>query len=423
MAACLGAPVTVTAQAWLTEAIQRVELWRQGAFDVVYGVDQPRVQLHLPAPEDAHTARLADATLVIAVDIGAHGQLGLVLGRVQQGADLPRIRQCVRAAGNGAGDRAGLDAPPLHPHVHLGRCGQQILPVAQIHQRTIGRRVVALQAGEDLRRAVPTYFVEHLARDDFEQIAAPERLHGSTHDVGIFAGAVITRGRNLTRLRSGGGHERRALPAAPQPAGSLPHPRSTGCQERPAHKVIAVQIRDAGLMIDNQHFVRQVEHQFPRCRVAGKTLAHRLKLEAQLIAEGAVEPQVRILGAFEMRAECAQHRKHAGLAGTGFLRKLRRGRPHLHKQGIAVTALVRKVRMPVQSPLQLRQQHSPTGIQCLDAHGTATGGDDHRRIHETDVPAGVAPGVLEPGAEQHTAFGVQALTQTCDGIRLADGEY
>jgi hypothetical protein len=52
--------------------IQRIEARAQPAFDVIDGVDQPRVQLDLPAPEHLHTAGLADARLVVAVDVGAH---------------------------------------------------------------------------------------------------------------------------------------------------------------------------------------------------------------------------------------------------------------------------------------------------------------------------------------------------------------
>ena len=88
IAQSFGAPVTVTAQACDEERVEGVHAFAQPALDMVDRVDQPRIHLDLAAADDPHRARLAHAALVVAVDVRAHGQLGLVLLGVEQLQDL-----------------------------------------------------------------------------------------------------------------------------------------------------------------------------------------------------------------------------------------------------------------------------------------------------------------------------------------------
>ena len=53
IAQSLGAPVTVTAQAWTEERVEGVHAVAQPALDVIDGVDQARIQLDLAAADDA----------------------------------------------------------------------------------------------------------------------------------------------------------------------------------------------------------------------------------------------------------------------------------------------------------------------------------------------------------------------------------
>src|ERR1039457_3691641 len=51
-------------------------------------MDEAAVHLDLPAADDPHAAGEADPRLVVAVHVGTHGQLGLLLGRVEQRAGV-----------------------------------------------------------------------------------------------------------------------------------------------------------------------------------------------------------------------------------------------------------------------------------------------------------------------------------------------
>ena len=176
-------------------------------------------------------------------------------------------------------------------------------------------------------------------------------------------------------------------------------------------------------MVDGENLVGQIEHQVPHGRVACQTLSHRFELKAQLITEGAIEPQVFIGGAREVGAERPQHREDAGLATAGFLWTMPGRRQHLYVQRVAAPSQAGEIGMPAQRALQFWQQHFPAGIERLDAHGTPPGGEHHGRIHKADVPAGIAPRVFESGREQHSTLGVQALTQPGNGIGLGNGKY
>ena len=157
------------------EGVQRVELGPEDALDVIDRVDQARVEFHLAPPNHPHRARLADARLVVAVHVGAHGELGLVLGRVEQLRDLGGVAQRVLAAGDGARNRAGLDPAALDPHIHLGRGGDQELAGAEVHQRAVGRGIEGAQPVEHLGRRVLAGFAELLAQHYLEEVAPGER--------------------------------------------------------------------------------------------------------------------------------------------------------------------------------------------------------------------------------------------------------
>src|SRR5207244_8917998 len=102
------------------ERVERVEALAQPALDVVDGVDEPRVHLDLPPPDHTHAARPADPRLVVAVDIGAHRQLRLVLLGVEQPLDLRGVAHRVVAPRDRAGTRARLPAIAVTPKAPPG---------------------------------------------------------------------------------------------------------------------------------------------------------------------------------------------------------------------------------------------------------------------------------------------------------------
>src|SRR3989441_467240 len=195
------------------ERLERVEFAPEAPFDVVHGVDQPGVHLDLSAADHPDAAGNADARLVVAIDVRAHGQLGLVLRRREEGDDLGGVADRVVTAGDRPRDRAGLHAIALDAHVHLGRGADEIFRFAEVHEEAVRRGVAFAQADEQLGRWRGTALQERLTRDDLEEIAARERLTRETDHGRILPGSVIAPagGPYGPDVRLGGPRARKAL--------------------------------------------------------------------------------------------------------------------------------------------------------------------------------------------------------------------
>ena len=179
------------------EGVEGVELGPEPALHVIHGVDEPGVHLDLTATDHAHAAGHADARLVVAVDVGAHRQLGLVLGRGEQGDDLGRVADGIMPTGDRPRDRAGLHTIPVDPHVHLRRGPDEILRVAEVHEEAVRRRVALAQPEEQLGRGRRAGLEEGLAGDDLEEITALERLSRHAHHGRVLAPLVVAPSRRL----------------------------------------------------------------------------------------------------------------------------------------------------------------------------------------------------------------------------------
>src|SRR5699024_9730014 len=108
------------------EGVIGVHAFAKTDFDVIDRMDEARIHLDLTTAYDAHGTGLADAALVVAVDVRAHGELGFVLLGIEQLQDLLGIGDCILAALDGAGDRAGFDAAAVDAHEHFRRSADQI---------------------------------------------------------------------------------------------------------------------------------------------------------------------------------------------------------------------------------------------------------------------------------------------------------
>src|SRR5207248_656923 len=167
------------------EAVERIELLAQHALDVIDGVDQPRIELDLPSPDDPHGARLADARFVVAVDVRAHRELALVLYGVEQFPDALGVFDWVAAARNRAADRAGFDPLSLDPDIHFGRGSDQKLALAEVDQCAVGRRIGLAQAVKDDARRVGAKIGEELPGYDLEQVPALKGRPGPFDQRGV----------------------------------------------------------------------------------------------------------------------------------------------------------------------------------------------------------------------------------------------
>ena len=150
------------------ETVQRVELLTQHALDMIDGVDQPRIELDLPSPDDPYGTRHANSRLVVPVDVRAHRELALVLSGIEQFPNARGIFDGVTAARDRAADRAGLDPLSLDPDIHFGRRGNQKLTLAEVDQCAVRGRIGLAQPVKHDARRVGAKIREELAGHDLE---------------------------------------------------------------------------------------------------------------------------------------------------------------------------------------------------------------------------------------------------------------
>ena len=63
-------------------------------------------------------------------------------------------------------------------------------------------------------------------------------------------------------------------------------------------------------MVDDQDLVGQIEHEVALALLALEPVVDRIELEGEVVAEGAIEAEIRILVGPEQRGDGAQHREH-----------------------------------------------------------------------------------------------------------------
>ena len=159
------------------ESVERIEALVEDSLNVIHGVEQPRIALDQPAADHFYRAGRADARLVVAVDVGAHRQLGLFFGRVEQCQDQVVILQRVARAARRPGDRAALHPPALDAQEHLGRSAHQLF-VAELQQKLVRAWRAALHAAEEFGRTLAESGGEALTQDHLIEVAL---LHAGAH--------------------------------------------------------------------------------------------------------------------------------------------------------------------------------------------------------------------------------------------------
>mmetsp|Transcript_40074 Transcript_40074/g.82044 ORF Transcript_40074/g.82044 Transcript_40074/m.82044 type:complete len:503 (-) Transcript_40074:1749-3257(-) len=174
------------------EGVEGVEPLPQRALHMVHRVDQPRVHLDLPPPQHLDAAGLADAALVIAINVRAHGQLALLLDRVQQLLDVVRVLDRRLPARDRPTDRTRLHPPPARPHIHLGRRANQKLSVAEVNEEGVGGGVADADAAVDFRGRRIAGLVEGLRAHRLEEVAALELLLRFLHQLRVLSWLVVS---------------------------------------------------------------------------------------------------------------------------------------------------------------------------------------------------------------------------------------
>ena len=170
--------------------IQRIEAFGQRGFDVIDGVKHAGVGFDQLAPDHFHRTRHRDARLIVAVDVGAHRQLRLFLGRIQQLANVVGIAQRIARAPRGSRNGTSFNAPAFDAHEHLRRRADQLF-LAQLQEEFVRAGTRVLNLLEQLRRAPRVRRAKRLAQHHFVIVAL---AHAFAHglDLGhVFFGRVI----------------------------------------------------------------------------------------------------------------------------------------------------------------------------------------------------------------------------------------
>mmetsp|Transcript_56717 Transcript_56717/g.133547 ORF Transcript_56717/g.133547 Transcript_56717/m.133547 type:complete len:364 (+) Transcript_56717:638-1729(+) len=176
-----------------------------------------------------------------------------------------------------------------------------------------------------------------------------------------------------------------------------------------------------GVMPHQEQRVRQEQHQV--ALVVGALEAHAagLELEGQVVAERAVEPQVRVRVGAEARDQLPHQGEDGGLLGALLLRELAVGFGHGDLKRV-----VRGRGDGLDDGLGLHpradgcEEDFTAGVEGLDLAHEASRDELDRRVDEADFPEGVAAWVLESAHHEQTFLLVQLVHQLLHLSRAVD---
>ena len=157
---------------------------------MIDSVEQAGVRLDDAPPDHLHRARLADSRFIIAVYVGAHGELGFLFFGIQQLANALGVVYGVAGAACGARNRAGFDALPFHAHEHFRRSPHQLL-IAELQQEFVGTGAGALHALEQFGGFPGIRRAERLVQNHFVVVAAAHAFAHALDPGHVLLGLVI----------------------------------------------------------------------------------------------------------------------------------------------------------------------------------------------------------------------------------------
>ena len=389
------------------EAVERVEAVPEPPLDVIDGMDEARVHLDLPAADDPHAPRLAHPGLVVAVHVRAHGELRRLLLGGEELEDLLRVADGVRSPRDRPGDGAGLDPPPVHPHVHLRRRGDEVLALPEVHERPVGRGVADAKPAEHLGRRGGAAREERLAGHHLEEIPPPEEPVRLAHAFRVLAGPVVRLApdrlrRPPRRIRPGSGEAGRRAAAR-------------------GGEVEAVLLRRRRLVVHDEDRVGKVEDEVAVGLRAGPPELDRVELEREVVAERSIEAETGVVLRAEPGDDGPQGGEDGRLAAPVLLREVRLRLAHREPEGVAAPIDGGHVRLAGKGGLDRREQHLAPLVERAHRPAPPPGHDLERRVCEADVPPGVAAWVLVGRGEQHPAPPVDARGEIRHRVRV-EGE-
>jgi hypothetical protein len=383
------------------ERVEARHVGPQAALDMVDRVEEAGVGLDLAPAEQLHRTRHADARLVVPVDVGAHRELDLVLLGIDQRLEALGVLHRVAPAPRRARDRAGLDAIALDAHEHLGAGAHE--PVGTELQEELERRGVdLLELREQRRRGALPRRLEAARQHDLEDVAHAHALARDVDHRGVFRGRQVGRdlglGRRLGVFAPGQRRERRA--------------RFALGGRRPAREVVVVAERRLLAPVEDVHAVGQEQVQVARLGRPRVLQRNRLELEQQVVAERAVEAEERVGEAGKLGHDAAQGREQRGLLASLLLGEGAGGGDDLD---VPLARRGCRGREVGEYGVEQRQQRLAARVEGAQGQRAVAPDDLERRVDEAELPARIAPRIVDARREQPAAGAVEALGEAVEG--------
>ena len=187
--------------------------------------------------------------------------------------------------------------------------------------------------------------------------------------------------------------------------------RQVARRDAPHIEFVAMRLRDLPHVVDDEDLVGQIEDEIALVLGPRQAQLHRLELEHQIVAKGAVEPEVLVLGAAEQIDQRAQNREHRGLPAAALLRETLLGLLDLARYPIAPDPLDANCGQIGEALGNRVQQNLAALVQRIDREPAPARGEDQRRVDKPHIPPRVTAGKLEARGKQDPAPLVERLGQ------------
>ena len=393
------------------QRVQRIEAVGQHAFDMIHGMKHAGVGFDQAAVQHPHRPGHAHPRLIVAVDVGAHGQFRLFLERIEQLLDVGRVAHSVAGAARGAGDRTTADAPAFGAHEHLRRGSNQLL-VAKLEEEFVGTGAGLLDALEQLGEAAGIGRGEGLAQHHFVIVAA---AHAFAHLLDI--------GHVLFRLViAGDGSRRKGLDLGDARGGAFDAlgGRRSASGGRSARKLVGITVDLLLLAIHEVNLVAQEQAQIVAA-LARELELDRIEAEQEVVAESAHQGEPVRQGMVELGNQGADDRKRGRLFAPLLLRKQRRQWFERAAQGSVFERAGFPVRMRRQRRRQQMVEDFSARIERGEDHLAVARGDLERRSQRCDVPTRIPSRKFITGRKVDAALRVELVQQRVQ--TLAKGDF
>mmetsp|Transcript_32276 Transcript_32276/g.89142 ORF Transcript_32276/g.89142 Transcript_32276/m.89142 type:complete len:418 (-) Transcript_32276:92-1345(-) len=347
---------------------------------------------------------LANAGLVVAVDVRAHCDLALLLRIGQNPPDVLGVLESVLAAADGAAYRASLHPPALqvllHAYEHLRRRAHEKLVLPKVDVKPVRRRVPLLQAAEDLAGWRFAWLSERLGQHRLEEVSTGEFFFRPVDEFSELARLELapldTFGHLRARLE---GH----LCLAAIDALRASHADAVAEDEVVAHSPCLL-----GLVVDHEDVVGDVEYKVALFGIALLVQLHRLELERQVVAKRPVEPKVRVFIGFEQLGNRTNNRENARLFRALLLREEAFGHFHLAIDAVDAHRAAGDGWGILHHPHHRRKKGHAPSIQGFDPEPARPRLQRDRRVAEPNGPLRIPARVLVRRRQQHAPAFVQA---------------